>query len=57
MGGYITFRSFRVRCTGVQMGRKKNKKKIKGFPGNDLYITIGIVVVVGVAMIIKACNG
>jgi hypothetical protein len=41
---------------GVQMGGKKNKKEIKGFPGYDLHITIGIVVVVGIAIIIRACN-
>jgi hypothetical protein len=39
------------------MGGRKNKKEIKGFPGHDLHITIGIVVVVGIVMIIKACNG
>jgi hypothetical protein len=38
------------------MGRKKNKKEIKGFPGYDLHITIGIVVAVGIVMIIKACQ-
>tara|TARA_R110002110_G_scaffold281300_1_gene495929 strand:- start:4862 stop:4981 length:120 start_codon:yes stop_codon:yes gene_type:complete len=38
------------------MGSKKNKKEIKGFPGYDLHITIAIVMVVGIATIIKACN-
>ena len=38
------------------MGSKKNKKEIKGFPGYDLHITIVIVIVVGIATIIKACN-
>lgn len=37
------------------MGRKKNKKKIKGFPGYDLHITIAIVIIVGAVMLIKAC--
>jgi len=39
------------------MARKKNKKEIKGFPGYDLHITIGIVIIVGLVMTIKACNG
>tara|TARA_B100000745_G_C19944171_1_gene318512 strand:- start:240 stop:356 length:117 start_codon:yes stop_codon:yes gene_type:complete len=38
------------------MARKKSKKEIKWFPGNDLHITIGIVVVVGIVTIIKACK-
>tara|TARA_R110002020_G_scaffold475050_1_gene708426 strand:+ start:502 stop:621 length:120 start_codon:yes stop_codon:yes gene_type:complete len=38
------------------MGSKKNKKEIKGFPGYDLHITIGIVIVVGIVIIIKACT-
>ena len=42
---------------GVQMDRKKNKKEIKWFPGYDLHMTIGIVIIVGLVMIIKACNG
>tara|TARA_R110002020_G_scaffold238709_2_gene451216 strand:- start:807 stop:926 length:120 start_codon:yes stop_codon:yes gene_type:complete len=38
------------------MGGQKNKKEIKGFPGCDLHLTIVIVIVVGIVMIIKACN-
>jgi len=41
---------------GLRMANKKNKKEIKGFPGYDLHITIGIVMVVGIAIIIRACN-
>ena len=46
-----------VSYMGVQMDRKKNKKEIKWFPGYDLHMTIGIVIIVGLVMIIKACNG
>ena len=38
-----------------QMGRKKNKKKIKGFPGYDLHITIAIVIGLGILILMKAC--
>ena len=39
--------------------KKRNKKKEKGikwFPGYDLYVTAVIVVVVGSAMMFKACQ-
>jgi len=43
---------------GVQMDSQKNKKKLtrKWFPGHDLYLTLLIVVTVGVVTIVKACN-
>jgi hypothetical protein len=58
MDSDFAFRSFRVYYTGVQMGRKKNKKKIspKGFPGHDLHLTIAIVVGLGILTLIKACR-
>jgi hypothetical protein len=39
------------------MGRKKNKKEInlKGFPGHDLYLTIAIVIGLGILILAKAC--
>ena len=41
-----SFRYFRVRCTGrkILAPQKTTKMDIQGFPGNDLYITIGLVV-------------
>ena len=39
------------------MVRKKNKKEIKWFLENDLFATILIVIIVGAAILIKACNG
>tara|TARA_R110000751_G_scaffold163383_2_gene269663 strand:- start:702 stop:821 length:120 start_codon:yes stop_codon:yes gene_type:complete len=39
------------------MGCEKNKEEIKGFPGNDLFSTILIVIIVGAIIFIKACNG
>ena len=36
--------------------KKKKEKGIKWFPGYDLYITAAIAVVVGSAMILKACQ-
>ena len=38
------------------MGRKKNKKEIKGFPGYDLHVTIAIVIGLGILILIKACT-
>tara|TARA_Y100000310_G_scaffold187385_1_gene187426 strand:+ start:674 stop:790 length:117 start_codon:yes stop_codon:yes gene_type:complete len=38
------------------MGSKKNKKKIKGFPGYDLHITIAIVISFGILILIRACG-
>ena len=40
------------------MGGEKNKKKLtrKWFPGHDLYLTVLVVIIVGVATTIKACN-
>ena len=40
------------------MGGEKNKKKLTGkwFPGHDLYLTILIVVTVGVVTTIRACS-
>ena len=40
----------------LPMGRKKNKKKIKWFPGYDLHITVGIFLVLGMLLIAKGCN-
>jgi len=40
---------------GMARQKKKKEKGIKWFPGYDLYIAIVIVVVVGSAMMLKAC--
>ena len=53
---YFSVCDSRVCYTGVQMGRKKNKKEIKGFPGYDLHITIAIVISFGILILIKACT-
>ena len=42
---------------GVQMGRKKNKKEIKGFPGYDLHLTVIIIIGMMTLGLIKTCNG
>lgn len=45
-------------CRGVQMGSKKNKKKLthKWFPEHDLYLAMGIVLIVAVLTAIRAFN-
>ena len=52
---YFSVCDSRICHTGVQMGRKKNKKEIKGFPGYDLHITIAIVIGLGILILMKAC--
>ena len=51
----ISFYYKGIRYLKFQMGRKKNKKKIKGFPGYDLHITIAIVIGVSAVILTKAC--
>ena len=58
VGCYFALSSLRAYCEGLQMGNKKNKKKVnlKGFPGYDLYLTIAIVIGLGILILVKACH-